>query len=315
MTQLLRGLRGRIARIGAGHVDDASTGNRVPAAWAPEARPVFVGGTGRSGTTVTARLLGFHGGCQTIRTEVKFVTAKGGLCDLVDGRVSYRAFADRILGPGFGRDPDRGLYSIIDRSQIRDALPQLREELRFDPQRAARWFVHRLLDPIATAGGARVWIEMTPSNAEAAPRLLAIFPDLRLVHTVRDGRDVACSVIGLDWGPNELHAALDWWARRLESAFVATERIPADRVLVVQMERLLVHDRDAEYRRLLDFIGLDDDPAMRRYFDRRMTQERAHTGRWREEVPADGLASFEAHYSMLVAGLRLGGHPYDPDGS
>jgi hypothetical protein len=175
--------------------------------------------------------------------------------------------------------------------------------------------VHRLLDPIAGSSGAAVWVEMTPANAEAAPRLLGIFPDLRLIHTVRDGRDAACSVIRLEWGPSELHEALDWWASRLERAFAGCDRIPADRVLVVQMERLLVHHREAEYRRLLDFIGLDDDPAMHRYFNDRMTVERAHAGRWRTEVPPGRLAAFEAHYDRLVTDLRRRGRPYDPDGA
>ena len=66
----------------------------------------------------------------------------------------------------------------------------------------------------------------------------------------------------------------------------------------------MVDDRAGEYDRLLAFLGLADDAAVRTYFDERVTADRAHIGRWRTDVPADRLAAFEARYETLAA--RLG---------
>ncbi len=99
--------------------------------------------------------------------------------------------------------------------------------------------------------------------------LLELFPEMRLVHSVRDGRDVACSVVPMRWGPTDIDEALDWWARKVEAGFAACDALPADRLLVMQMESLVEAERDREYARLLAFLGLEDDAAMREYFDSR----------------------------------------------
>jgi len=58
------------------------------------AHPIFVGGTGRSGTTVVGRqLLNRHPliSC-TVPAELWFLTDGGGLCDLVDAQESGSAW-------------------------------------------------------------------------------------------------------------------------------------------------------------------------------------------------------------------------------
>jgi hypothetical protein len=78
------------------------------------------------------------------------------------------------------------------------------------------------------------------------------------------------------------------------------------------MEDLLIYDREASFSRLLDFLGLEDDPAVRTYFEEKVTGERAHIGRWRTDIPPEAQEAFLATYRELSVGLaeRWG---YDPD--
>jgi Sulfotransferase family len=274
--------------------------------------PVFIGGTGRSGTTITARLLGSHPAYYKTPTESRFISAAGGLCDLAAGRTTLAAFQEAILGRWFHRGPTKGLHLVLHAEQVEAALPILRERLDTDPWAAARAFTRQLLDPLALAAGAEGWIEDTPANAIAARRLLRMFPDMRLVHCVRDGRDVACSVVGFQWGPSDLEAGLEWWAARLERGFRACDRLPPDRVLVVQLEDLVARDRDRQYSRLLEFAHLDDDPAMHGFFADVIDPRAAHIGRWISDVPSERRRAFHAHYARLVAELVARGRPYDP---
>ncbi len=278
--------------------------------------PLFVGGTGRSGTTIVARLLSAHPAYHVIPIEVRFVAEQKGLCDLLAGRTTFERFERRLLGPWFYRElpngETRGLHSLLDRAQMERAVRVLERDLRADPWRAGQAFVHELLDPLAASAGAKSWIEMTPPNVEAAECLLRLFPDAKLIHSIRDGRDVACSVTPLVWGPNDPDEALDWWADHLERGFAACDGLPSDRVLVVQLEDLTVHHREREYARLLAFMGLADDPAMWAYFETVMTPERAHVGRWVGDVPADRRDSFAAHHRALVDSLRARGRPVAP---
>jgi len=49
-----------------------------------EPRRIFVGGTGRCGTTILARILGAHSSIHTIGTESRFIVDPKGLLNLVD---------------------------------------------------------------------------------------------------------------------------------------------------------------------------------------------------------------------------------------
>lgn len=274
-------------------------------------RVLFTGGTGRSGTTITARLVGAHSAFAMIPIETKFITASGGLCDLARGRTTYPEFERRLRNRWFDRGPRKGLHVITDMAAIESALPSLREGVVDSPWQAAAAFSHALLDPIASAAGATGWIEMNPPNAFRARQLDRMFPGMQLIHSIRDGRDVACSITPRDWGPTDLDEALDWWAGRLERGFAAGDGL-GGRVHVVQLEDLLLRDREGEYSRLRAFLGLADEPGMRMRFENDVTPAKAHIGRWRDDVPPDRLATFEGHHDRLAATLRDRGRPYVP---
>jgi Sulfotransferase family len=281
----------------------ANTQSPVDPARTTTLPPIFVGGTGRSGTTITARLLGAHPAYHMIGVEVRFLSSSGGLCDLVEGKTNLRKFGSKMRRLWSRHDGQPGKRLIEDISMIDAALERLAYDLPIDRHAAAAAFTHRLLDPIAAEAGANGWVEMTPGNVRVAPKLLRLFPDMRMIHSMRDGRDVACSVVPLTWGPNDLDQALDWWASSLRAALAATRALPPDRLLAVRVESLVADAREEEYRRLLDFAGLADDRAMRSFFDTRATAQLSHAGRWRTDVPAERRQAFDAHYKALLAGL------------
>jgi Sulfotransferase family len=273
---------------------------------------VFVGGTGRSGTTILGHLIGAHPEYAVIPSESKFITGPRGLCDLASGKATLAEFEATLLGRRLHTRFGRGLHTIVDPAAVESALPALRERLPAEPWAAAAEFAHTLLDPIPLAKGARAWVDQNPGNVFRARELLHMFPNMRLVHSVRDGRDVASSVTPLPWGPDDFDEALDWWGHRVERAFAACEQVPAERVLVVQLEALVAGDRDREFARLLAFLGLDDDPSIRTYFEDHLTEAQSHIGRWRQDVPADRMAAFQAHHERIAEGLRDRGRTYTP---
>jgi Sulfotransferase family len=272
---------------------------------------VFTGGTGLSGTTIVGQLIGAHPAFVTIPIETRFISLAGGLCDLANERVTVEQFEERFLTEWYPSVGRRGIDHDVDRSIVDAALARLRDRHRGLPFTAAREFAHAVLDPIAEAAGVHGWVEMTPGNGHRARSLERMFPSMRLVHTYRDGRDVASSVVSLDWGPNDLAAGLDWWADGIGRAFGAVAWVDG-RAMNLQLEDLLAWNRDAEYRRLVDFLGVSDAPEMRAFFDERMTEADAHIGRWRAEVSLDDLAEFEAHHERLAAALVAEGYPYVP---
>ena len=136
----------------------------------------------------------------------------------------------------------------------------------------------------------------------AADGLARIFPEARFVHSVRDGRDSGSSKVSLRQKahhPTDVRSGIDFWADRLRQAEDGVRGLePADRerVGVVSLDDLVWGDREAAYEELLDFLGVGDQPAMREFFERRMSAEAAHRERWREGLSEAEQAELSAEY-------------------
>lgn len=128
----------------------------------------------------------------------------------------------------------------------------------------------------ASRDGKRRWVDKTPMHVRALPRILRCFPEARVIHLIRDGRDVACS---LRHHPKErvhrgrivpnrvdrpIEACAERWLRDVGAGLAFASH---PRVETLRYERL-VADPEAELRRACRFLGepfevamLDSDPA------------------------------------------------------
>ena len=122
---------------------------------------------------------------------------------------------------------------------------------------------------------------------------------------------------GKTWGPRRVGAAIGWWADRLraiEDGFRGSEdgaafTIPPDRFRVILLEDLVGFERERTYEGLLGFLGLEDEPAMREFFAAEMTAEKAHLGRWRQQLERPRQGTGQAPLRMDRAALeREGNH-------
>ncbi len=283
------------------------------------ADPVFVGGTGRSGTHPVARLLGRSSRYHYISREMHFHVDRGGLSDLLAGRVSLARFVRNLRGYWWERPGPRGgtigLKGKVPEDVFEPAVAEFERAFDADPRDASATLVRSLLDPLAEEDGKPSWIEQTPWNVSAAPTLLELFPRMKLIHMVRDGRDVACSVTTRGWGPNSPMRGIRWWEKRLRAAAAGERGIPQDRLFVMRLEDLLLRDREGSYGRLREFLELEDEKKMRRYFDRKLLAENANLGRWREDLPPRRAARFERRYERALERLKADGiesAPVDP---
>jgi len=234
----------------------------------------------------------------------------------------------------FGRNPNRPLSRR--RSQrILDRIHRLRFvlEWRGEPPDIDELVPEgetvtpaRLVDSLYTAyakqHGAVRWGDKTPTYTCHIDLLHRLFPTARFVHLVRDGRDVALSVLRT-WGRRphvDLVFAAHTWSRRVTEARRSAGLLEPELYLELSYETLVLEPK-AQLKRVCHFLGEDFHPAMLDFqltaresipkggfhdaVRHPLTSERV--GRWRSEMSQGNLRVFEA-----IAGPTLVRFGYEP---
>ncbi|MDX6662308.1 MAG: hypothetical protein QOG09_410 [Solirubrobacterales bacterium] len=252
--------------------------------------PLFIGGTGRCGSHALARLLNRHSRYRTVPVEVRFHSDPPGLPALLAGRTELERFVAELRGPWWesthSDGSPRGLSRYVAAEDFEPAVAQFERDYDSHPFGASAHLIRSLLDPFASAEGKPSWVEHTKNNVASGATLLELFPEAKIIHILRDGRDTAASLVHQSFGPDRFKPALAWWEERLAATERGAAELPAERLMMLRVEDLVERDRDATYERLLEFLELDDEQDMRWFFDRRLRPDRANAGRWRQGLSA-----------------------------
>ena len=170
--------------------------------------------------------------------------------------------------------------------------------------------VRALFAAYAATRGKPRYADKTPHYVSHLSLLAARFPEARFVHVVRDGRDVALSLLDVPWGPDTIEEAALHWRRRVLEGRAAG--LPGDRYREVRYEAL-VADPERELRALAAWLELDYDASMLAYPDRSLTVPHPEHHRWLGLAPTPGLrdwrrdmGSEDAARFAAVAGDALG---------
>jgi hypothetical protein len=166
----------------------------------------------------------------------------------------------------------------------------------------------------ARANGKSAWGDKTPKYVDHIELISKLFPTARFVHLVRDGRDVALSVLDME----RLHAhaatAAKVWARQVAGGRAAGRALGDARYLELRYEDLL-EDGPGEIRRVCAFLGipfrqvmlkheggaLERIPERQRGMHRRLALPPTKGLRdWRSQMSSGELAEWES-----VAGPQL----------
>jgi len=234
-------------------------------------RPVFLVGSERSGTTLLRLMLDHHPQIAfffEFQYAVSMMPDTTGWPDLK----AYREFCenDRIF-----RDTRLKFDESLDYPHLIDSF--LRQKQLRDGKPLVGAVVHYQFD-----------------------RLLRIWPDARFIHLVRDGRDVARSVITNGLAGNMYTAAQTWMkAETLWSSFA--RELPADRWTAVRYEDLVTKP-ETILTHICEFIGVAYDPAMLEY-SKDSTYEAPSPARmyqWKTRLNPDEIRLAEARIGSLL---------------
>lgn len=153
----------------------------------PPPGPVFVVGCPRSGTTLLYHTL----------------ISAGGFVDYPAETHVFNLFAPRFGSLAKRRTRERFFDAWIKTAYFTKTGLDGEKTRRELGERARNWgdFLRIVMEGMAEAQGVHRWAECTPHHALHLEEIARFIPDARIVHIIRDGRDVALSMDRLGWAP------------------------------------------------------------------------------------------------------------------
>lgn len=113
--------------------------------------------------------------------------------------------------------------------------------------------VARIFAEYARQQGKQRWGDKTPDYVTEIPTLLHLFPNAKILHIIRDGRDVALSWMRIRNGPRNLFTAATYWKARVSAGRNAGATLAPNTYLEVRYEALLGDARET-MRGVCNFI-------------------------------------------------------------
>jgi len=287
-------------------------------------RPIFVVGTGRSGSTIFHRIFSEHPN----------LAWQSPLCDLFPAKPALNRMLLRACDwPALGTVLKRHLkpgerYKYWEHCSPGFSDP-CRDLLRTDVTLSNRRRVPAALGKLATSDRRRLLIKIT-----GWPRigfLHELFPDAKFIHVCRDGRAVANSLLAVDfwrgwhgpaqwrWGQLDRQQQAEWeqhhksfvalagiqWKLMMAAMEQAAKDVPAANFMQVRYEDF-VRDPVSCFRRVADFCEL----AWSARFEKSIMGQRVETAneKWRKDLTQEQQAILEA---VLRDGLVRYGYSSD----
>jgi len=211
-------------------------------------KPIFIGGCERSGTTLLGAMLGGHKECLCI-PESSF---KVKVIQRIRGQGEEKNDIKNALEmiKGYGRFKLWGL-EIEDDAFIK-GINSYSELISY---------LVKKYGEKTKKTAFKIWVDHTPTNLRYAAELIDLFPEAKMIHIIRDGRGVASSVMRMDWGPNTVNRAANWWMEKVGYGLTAESFLKNGRVIRVKYEDIVTNPETA-MKKLCSFLEIEYYPEM-----------------------------------------------------
>jgi hypothetical protein len=234
-------------------------------------RPIFIGGDGRSGTTLLSLILDSHSEL-VVGPELHFM----GPTDM--GQAFLEACDMLIAGDPRSRNPELKNHPDL-KKPVQFAkrchrfgitfedLKRLVREVRSDVGGDLQSFEDRcrLIEAIGQLRMQQTnkhrWGIKIMRDIAKVDRYAAIWPQAQFVHIIRDGRDVAASQMREHgtWGYSDITSAAESWAKLIENARRSSSG-PSSYYEIRYED--IVSDLEGALKPLCDFLGVEFEAGM-----------------------------------------------------
>jgi len=256
------------------------------------AKPLFLIGAPRSGTTLLTRILNAHPELLLTNETAIFLQLNemvsksriGVKAGILYGKQHHTLWADHL---------NEQVLALVDRYYSKIATIEGKKELKY-------------------------WGEKHPHLNRCLEFIAEHYPNARFIYVVRDPRDSACSISEMN--KTEIQKTLKNWGKFTQryEHFLAT--LTPKNVIVVRYEDV-VANYEGETERVLDWLGLDMHPNVKKYIRKNKNVDshkvealvrvkhnfaEKSVGRWKKELTED-----EKNYASHLLGQYMEKFGYD----
>lgn len=211
--------------------------------------PVFIVGCDRSGTTLLSLIL-------SQAPDLHVTLESGFIPDLYENRHDYGDFSSAKNRWYFLRDlqttyaTSKTIAFDIFELDDEDAESELQKAASTDYAGA----IDALFSKTARNHGKARWGNKTPKYVLHIPLLNKLFPEAKIIHIVRDPRDVAASIMKAGWTTNIKEAAI-YWNERVRAGLEG--RVLGDDIYYELKYESLLQLPQNEVSAVCDWLGID----------------------------------------------------------
>jgi len=252
---------------------------------------LFIGGTGRCGTTLLRDCLCKHPDMTTTPYKWRFINDPDGLVDFCSGTAStwspyiydaklkrleklfslleYKCgdgpYWDYALGmwlPNYRRHVDTLIGELTQFSYSRGWVgsPNVETAIYRYPARgllgAVRDFITNIVNDYLTQTGGSIFVDADTWNILFFRDILHILPEARLIHIWRDPIETVCSLAEQRWMPDDIEQAAMIYRDLLMRWEAVRHSIPYYTYTQIQYEDLVNKPEETLYK-ICDWIGID----------------------------------------------------------
>jgi tetratricopeptide (TPR) repeat protein len=228
-------------------------------------KPIILGGCGSSGTTLLKTMLDAHEkiACgpelSFFDRPVLYRTKIGELHQMFN-KQNFDALEKELHFPMV--TPTGTYFGLFSPNAGKQYHSFDHIEKMFQMSRDLKHFLDLFFSNHAYQQKKRRWAEKTPNNIFCVQKVLDLFPDAYFVHVIRDGRDVALSLV--EKRKFSLSTAIYRWLLAVEAGI---RNRGHDRYLEIRYEDLVL-DPENTLRALMQSLEEDFDPTMMNFWQK-----------------------------------------------
>ncbi len=235
--------------------------------------PVFIGGSPRSGTTITLELLGKHSKFYaSIPDEIKILTKPGGLLDSFDNKKNT---VNEIKTKYFNFFKNQNEFKN-NAEYLGDSTPNNTK----NASRINNIFVNAKFINLIRDGRDTTYSLFLHSRKYSKDWIIFSRPQTEI----------------------EL---LFWWEKRVISCFNELKKINKEDYLLLRFEDLAINNKQNSFLNILKFLNIDNEIEIQKFLDNQVNVEKISVGIWKENIPE--WKNFNKKYDEILLNLKKEG--------